>query len=269
MSFNNETSKDIDQSTRQGMRTENSVRYRFADFTLEHYRRLVSLAAQHYLFCRYASAYPEEGFLLWRHDVDFSVHRALKLAEIEHSLGVNATYFIHPHSEFYNFFERSIVDKVLAIVSLGHDVGLHFDADYYGINDANALEERLSKEKTLLESVYSTKIGVFSFHNPSIRTAQFRNTNYAGMVNTYSSYFLQNVSYCSDSNGYWRFESLDEAIINPENKRLQVLTHPEWWQDYIMSPEERIMKCIYGRCQRMKERYDAFLKLHERNGIDW
>ena len=53
--------------------------------------------------------------ILWRHDVDFSIHRASSLAKIENELGVKATYFLKLHSEFYNLFEKSIFEKVVLL----------------------------------------------------------------------------------------------------------------------------------------------------------
>ena len=46
----------------------------------------------------------KERQIIWRHDIDMSVHRAYSLAKLERGLGVKSTFFILPHSEFYNFF---------------------------------------------------------------------------------------------------------------------------------------------------------------------
>ena len=49
----------------------------------------------------------DEKFIVWRHDVDYSLNCSLKLAKIEQEEGVKGTYFINPHSEFYNIAELS------------------------------------------------------------------------------------------------------------------------------------------------------------------
>ena len=85
-------------------------RYNFSDFTEKHYITLIKLAKKKYLFEPFTTK-TEEPHVLWRHDVDSSVHRALKLAKIEKKLGVKSTYFLRLHSEWYNLFEKEVYDK--------------------------------------------------------------------------------------------------------------------------------------------------------------
>ena len=47
------------------------------------------------------------------------------------------------------------------------------------------------------------------------------------MINAYAKYFKDNVEYCSDSNGYWRHQRL-ENFLNNKHDKIQVLTHPVW-----------------------------------------
>ncbi len=44
--------------------------------------------------------------MLWRHDVDHSLNRAYRLAEIEEEFGIKATYFIHIQSGFITCLSR-------------------------------------------------------------------------------------------------------------------------------------------------------------------
>jgi hypothetical protein len=68
------------------------------DFTVEQYRGLCRLACKGWPVVDYASIPWGERFLLWRHDLDYSVNRALALAKVEQQEGVKATYFVNPHS---------------------------------------------------------------------------------------------------------------------------------------------------------------------------
>lgn len=52
------------------------------DFTEKNYRSLIKKAKKKFKFLFYGDK-SEVNHVLWRHDVDFSMHRALKLAEIE------------------------------------------------------------------------------------------------------------------------------------------------------------------------------------------
>ena len=100
-------------------------------FTEQAYRQLVEAAAERYRFEPFGTA-TTEPHVLWRHDVDSSVHRALRTAEIEAEAGVRATYFFFLHSWFYNLLEREVLDRARAILELGHWAGLHFDSGFYG-----------------------------------------------------------------------------------------------------------------------------------------
>ena len=79
--------------------------YHPSDFETKNYRRLLQIAKERFNFRTYTQFSKHEQFILWRHDVDFSVHRAKKLAQIESEERVHSTFFFHMHSEFYNLME--------------------------------------------------------------------------------------------------------------------------------------------------------------------
>lgn len=242
--------------------------YHFSDFTRTHYAECIDLAKTQYRFIGYAEARSETNFVLWRHDVDFSMHVAKKLALIEAEKGVKATYFIYPHCEFYNLLERDVFDLVKDIQGLGHDIGLHFDSHFYNITNAAQLDAALHREKALLGDFFNTDISVFSFHNNNDFTMSCEDWQYGGMINTYASYFKKEVGYCSDSHGIWRFARLYEVLKKFEHQKLQVLTHPEWWQETAMAPRQRIKRCIDGRAAKNLQYYDDLLKKMDRPNID-
>lgn len=247
----------------------NAARYHFADFTLENFRRLVRLAKESYRFRWFTDFDPSERFILWRHDVDFSVHRAAKLAAVEADEGVKSTFFLHLHSEFYNLLEREIRQLVKELVASGHALGLHFDTHYYDVENREQLEEFLAREKRVIEDCFETEVRVFSFHIISAATERFGAMEYRGLINAYADYFRREVSYCSDSNGYWRHRRLEDVLQEATDPRLQVLTHPELWQDTVMSPKQRVHRCIAGRAEKTKRWYDDTLRMHGRENIDW
>lgn len=241
--------------------------YNFGDFTRSNYRRLLQLAKDKYDFSKYTDLDEKGRFILWRHDVDISVHSAYKLALIEYEEGVKSTYFLHPHSEFYNLLEKEITDLVHKIISLGHDIGLHFDVYYHKISRESELEARLAWEKELLSIAFQQDVNVFSFHNTTPFTMNCKELEYAGMINVYSDYFQKNVFYCSDSNGHWQYNRLEDVLNLADNERIQVLTHPEWWQDEAMPPYRRVMHCIDGRAERVKAYYESLLRISGRRNI--
>ncbi len=247
----------------------NAERYHFADFTRDNYRRLLRLAAERYVFRTFADFDRGERFVIWRHDVDCSMHGALKFARIEADEGVRATYFVDFHSEFYNLLEREISNGVQAIARLGHAVGLHFDSHYYDVQDEGRLERLVDLEKRLVEQLFERECAAVSFHISTPFTESCRRERYAGLINANAEYFKSEVGYCSDSNGYWRFRRLQDVLTAAADERLQVLTHPELWQEQVMSPRQRIDRCIEGRAASTRRWYAEVLAKAGRVNVDW
>lgn len=244
-------------------------RYRYDDFTRENYSRLLGLAKQRYPFRTFSTYQPAERFVIWRHDVDFSPQGAVRFAEREHAAGVAATYFILLHADCYNALEREVTGCIRSLVALGHEIGLHFDLDYYGDGSGDdRLDARLANERSILEDIAGAPCRAFSFHNPDARVARYRAAEYAGLVNAGADYFFREVGFCSDSNGYWRSRRLEDVLREAAEPRLQVLTHPEMWQEAPMSPQRRIYRCIDGRAERCRERYAQLLERHGRANIE-
>lgn len=251
------------------MSNTNLEKYRFNDFTHEHYRKLLQIGKENYSYITFDAISGNKNFILWRHDVDFSIHEAEKLAIIENEEGVKATYFLLLHSEFYNLLEISITRKVQKIIQLGHNIALHFDPKYYEIFSEIELIKYLQLEKKIIEDLFNVKVNVFSFHNPDINTLKFDKFEYADMINTYSSYLKEKIYYCSDSNGYWKFDRLEDVLVERKHTCLQILTHPEWWTLQVMSPKQKVWYCIEGRAENNKKFYTDILKLNNKKNIDW
>jgi hypothetical protein len=247
----------------------NSEKYHFNDFTTENYRQLIRLAKKNYTFRGFYDFNPEERFILWRHDIDFSVHRAAKLAQVEFEEGIRSTYYLLLHSEFYNLLEKEITDLVFNIIRAGHDIGLHFDAGYYNIQNEDLLEQKLNDERNLIQSVFNVPVKSFCFHITNDFTLSCNKPEYAGLVNAFSEFFQKQIPYCSDSNGYWRYRRLEDVLAKAEDKNLQVLTHPGLWQDEVMSPKQRVYRSADLRSEKMKKWYDDVLKKNGRENIDW
>ncbi len=231
-----------------------------SDFTIDKYHELLVLAKKNYNFISYKNIDYKQKFILWRHDCDFSLNRALKLAELEKKENIFTTYFINLHSEFYNLFEKEQSKIIKQIINLGHYIGIHFDTNYYDIKSEEDLNKWLVFEKNIFVKLFNIKPFVFSFHNPNFFSLSFEKKKYSGLINCYSKQFKNNVGYISDSNGYWRFKRLSDVLSLSKEKNIQVLTHPAWWQDVKSFPYDRIQRCVKGRAQNILDNYDKQLK---------
>lgn len=227
------------------------------DFTEAGYQKLLDEASLHYRFELFGTT-EKKPHVLWRHDVDMSMHRARWMANVEAQRGIRSTYFLLPHSRFYNLAEKQICELALDICNLGHEIGLHYEFDFFPDAQADeaGIERRLKDEKAWLSALLGVQIRVFSFHNPSQDCLQrFAQPSVGGMINAYGKELRAAYRYCSDSNGYWRHQRAFEVIAE-KPERLHLLTHPEWWTPEPMMPRDRVQRCLDGRRQAVSRYYD-------------
>lgn len=167
----------------------------------------------------------DAGDVLLRHDIDLSVERAVRMAEIEASADIQATYFFLVTSQLYNIFNDETKEKIQRIRSLGHDVGLHFSTHQYFDNDPG--DERLTKqvnaECNALESVADTSVDTVSFHIPP---KWILRRSFTGFISTYEERFFTEISYEGDSNQRWR---KDPPFTAGFPGKVQILVHPGLW----------------------------------------
>lgn len=248
------------------------MNYYFEDFTEQNYKSLLLKAKQKWQFIGF-DEYNESplnaqksggggSLCLWRHDVDASPHRSLALAIAENALSIKATYYVHLNSIFYNALEVSVRDIILKISELGHDIGIHYDCEFYDNEDLDVkkLEKNLDMLKVMFKHIYNIDAKSFSFHNPTKNVLDnFTNDSYSGLINAYSKSIKEKFRYCSDSNGYWRFDRLED-VLDEETGDIQILTHPALWTKDVLSPYERIELACEGRKKAVLDNYSDLLK---------
>jgi hypothetical protein len=176
-------------------------------FDLVHYGELLEAAnAGGYRFARFGEG-PEQGDLFLRHDVDISLAAAVEMAELEASLGVQATYLLMPESVFYNLASEEGTAAIGRFRELGHPVGLH------AVHPNVELDGRFDP--------------VVSWHNPR---PEYMSEDIPGAVNAYGPrYFAPPDRYRSDSNQRWRGGCPHEQLRHGAFPWLQILIHPEIW----------------------------------------
>ena len=98
------------------------------DFTLFKYSELLrALKNKEFQFiafeqyCSEKTTFSNVRFVILRHDVDLKVENSFKTAELEHSLGIRASYY-------FRVIEKSNKPEVIkAIADLGHEIGYHYE----------------------------------------------------------------------------------------------------------------------------------------------
>ena len=204
-------------------------------FTLRHYRDTLELAkTKGYVFSRmkdYHENIHHSKVIFMRHDADIQVRNALRLAGIEAELEIPATYFFRVHAS-YNLFSLEHYRTIKRILELGHEAGLHYEADFAElVNEQD--KDMFQREKQMLELITGEKVLGMTQHEFARRSRPFNEKSlheldleYMG----YSSQFFTDIKYISDSGGRWREGCMCKFIEN-DTPKLCILTHPVWWYD--------------------------------------
>jgi hypothetical protein len=222
------------------------------DFSHAHYRFLLKQLAATGRFAVFSSP-PRANAIYLRHDVDYSLERAIRMAAIEAEENVVASYFFLISSPSYNLLSADQRRLAGEIVSLGHSVGLHFEMSRK--NDS----ARIQQELQILSSLVNVPVSAVSVHNPDLSSAQTLGMP-PGVINTYDKAFFEKMDYRSDSNQQWRSGCPCQLTTSDLLRPLQLLIHPFWWSDPPMSTEAIFGHFINDKVNSLK----AFLELNSK-----
>ncbi|MDE1766228.1 MAG: hypothetical protein KGI27_08160 [Thaumarchaeota archaeon] len=199
------------------------------DFSYRHYFEVLDYAKDHY-YIYPISEIPKSNnknqFLVLRHDIDFSLDYALRLAEKEHKKGIASTYFVLLHCEYYNALSEDGTKVIRRISELGHEIGLHYDTNFLTEKPSSAIRQ-IKEEKRLLENITNKKVVSVAQHNPSISRKLNLSLEKHSLVDAGNSRHMDGVKYISDSVQNWRNGCMCNHV--EREKKLQILTHPLWW----------------------------------------
>jgi hypothetical protein len=208
------------------------------DFTLTAYQAIIEKFIQRgYKISQYDEVVATARHLVLRHDVDFDLGLAVKMAEVEAEQGWPTTYYVLLRTEFYNIFSSDGLGSLKKLVALGHTVGLHFDASLYPA-DISQIQKMILKECAILESILDKPVKTFSFHRPNSELLD-HGFEVEGLINVYEKKFIDEIAYCSDSRGEWRYgHPLNHPCLD-KGHAMQLLTHPIWWTNAGKNPQTK------------------------------
>lgn len=210
-------------------------------FSYKGFENLVNaLRDVNYTFVDYHTFENYPRCVIMRHDIDNSIEKAVKLAELEERLGVKSTYYTLVTSDFYNPVSKNNQDGLRRILELGHEIGLHFDEMAYdGLDDVVGA---VTKEARLLSDILNIPITTVSMHRPSQKTLE-ANYEIPGMINSYGKIFFNDFKYLSDSRRRWREPVLD-IIKSRQYDRLHILTHAIWYNEVEENIHDTVKKFV-------------------------
>lgn len=201
-------------------------------YSLEVYEGLVvRLLDRGYRFESFTLRACEAPTVFLRHDIDYSLGCALKIAEINARRGVAGTFFIRLGSHLYNpAAPASRRDLALLRERYGQRIGLHFSVDGGALAFAE-LARRLEADFAQLRALAGACEPVFSWHNPASTFEQgeaVMQAEFEGYVNAYAAFAGADHPYFADSNMRYSPAELRD-IIDRRLLALQLNFHPFQW----------------------------------------
>lgn len=202
-------------------------------FNLVHWRSvLLQALSMGYRFCSFddyaGGVSATDPTILLRHDVDVSLTRAVRLAELETSLGVWATYFIRLQSRFYQPMDPQSQPQLHRLSEMNVGIGLHYDRRFYEKSGQDEVE-MLSRDVAALSRALGRPVEICAAHRSgSLSPLDAPTVKRAGLLHeAYASSFFAEPKYISDSRGSWREGCLCQWLDRAPH--LTVVTHPIWW----------------------------------------
>ena len=195
-------------------------------FTYVHYIETLKKARETYTFYTFGNfpENPDKRLIILRHDVDAQIQKALKMAKVNHDLGIPATFFIRVHGP-YNPFRQFAYQAILKIAKLGHEIGLHYEPMFY-TTFGLPVEETILFEIELLDRMFNLKIKSIAPHMPSLSSSRMDSIRQK-YNDPYLPKFFSQIKYISDSNKRWREGCMCKWI--EQRDQLQIAIHPHWW----------------------------------------
>lgn len=226
-------------------------------FTLSLYRQWLKRAASEFEFVLPREIFPLKSVValpsntvVLRHDVDFDLDRALRMAREEANAGVRSAYYfrfcVEPATwripSYSPFFEGHL-SSIREIHQLGHEIGLHYEwtqfESLFGLDPVCFLRLQADAFKRLtgLESIGGVSHGSAHARATGRRnTAIYEELNHRALDCGLIYFFyqemekLQSFEYYTDSGGFWHGESIhSDVFFRKSGLGKVVLVHPDWW----------------------------------------
>ncbi len=232
---------------------------KITSFTYTGYKHMVELLLENdYVPSTYDNYNRHQNAVILRHDIDTSLQKAYRIAELENQisevLGVKiiSTFFFLLSTDFYNVFSFNSQKVIDYILSHGHEIGLHFDELRYPdcVGKSKEIIDRIQFESNVLSKAIGHAVTKVSMHRPSKKIIN-SNISIPGIINTYSDEYFVKCKYLSDSRHCWR-EPVEDIIKSKQFRYLHILTHPFWYNENEQSVTDTVRQFVLSAT---RERY--------------
>ena len=231
-------------------------------FNYAEYRNIITLVKQNLPIMDFSEVNDEvNAFCVLRHDIEFSIDRALQMARIEHEdLNVHSTYTVQLRNNTYNALSQKNIEAIQEIESMGHYIGLHQNPPQMSDDE---LVDYITKDIETLEHYYGFSVDRFAFHRCGSNPKLLENyVKVPDKINCYAKEFFHyfsgdkpeeiRVHYLADSNHDWKYGHPFNIDYWDLPQKMQLLTHPYSWT-------ERGYENISNFTKLIKERNEELL----------
>jgi hypothetical protein len=247
-----------------------------SDFSYSYFRAILQVVKsdfKHFMIFQAPQVLAKDSdqpIVFLRHDIDVDLNKAMQMANIENDFAISATYYVMINSPLYQAKSRSARSVLMKLISMGHEIGLHFDFDSdeerRSFSDIHSLEPKINLACERLESIICQPIRSISFHRPLPQLLR-GSLMLCRRVNAYCRELM--TWYLSDSNGNWREGEPLPMLLAPRQPLLQLLIHPIWWGDEHMSPESRLNDFVKVTTRRYSSQRSQIFETSLFNHIDF
>lgn len=239
-------------------------------FSYAEYRNIITLVKHNLPIMDFSEVNDDvDSFCVLRHDIEFSIDRALEMARIEHEdLNVHSTYTVQLRNNTYNALSQKNIEAIQEIESMGHYIGLHQNPPQM---DDEELIYYILKDIETLEHYYGFEVDRFAFHrcgsNPGILE---KYVEVPGKINCYAEDFFHyfsgdkpedlRVHYLADSNHQWKYGHPLHIDYYDLPQKMQLLTHPYSWSEEGYDNISNYTKLIRERNEELLTSMDSETK---------
>lgn len=217
-----------------------------------------------------------DSFLVLKHDIENTVPKAYKLAEIEHRYGHRGTYYAHA----YLLDDPQHVELLRKMQAMGHEISYHYDVMDSNHGNLDGAIKEFEANRQRFEGLGFPIITVCQHGNPVVeRVGYTSNRDFfrssrvqalypqiADIMVDYKKKYQTDYSYFSDAGRKFKliFDPINNDIVNSDDKNVPyedlnallaalpqkaiISTHPHRWTESAASYmiKEKAFKIIKG-----------------------
>jgi hypothetical protein len=254
------------------------------DFSYSNYRRILRVLNKSGRIATFDQVLDNklDQFIVIRHDIEFSIAHAWRLAKIEKKMGIKTTYLVQLRNPIYNPLAKENLKMLQEIKSLGHKLGLHYYCDKEKAFNKRRVIEEINQDIKGLSLMLQDSINIFSIHRPNDEIL-LSYLKIPGLINCYGRKFFYYwpkelgpvqpqklpIVYLSDSNNKWKFGKPVEVSQQLKPKKLHLLFHPYSWNEKNLNDQDNLRNLFRDKVTKLDQSYSKELKNYRSNSLKW